>query len=77
MSIVVYSKAQCPNCNALYSLLDEEEIEYTKIRIDEDEIAREFIVSQGLRSVPQLFKDNKLVGGYQEVLKLWREGKLT
>ena len=74
--IVVYSKAQCPNCNALYSLLDEEEIEYTKVKIDEDEIAREFIVSQGLRSVPQLFKDGKLIGGYQEVLSVWRKGEL-
>jgi glutaredoxin len=42
-------------------------IEYQEIKIDENPKAREFILAEGHRTVPQIYQDGKLLveGGYQ------------
>lgn len=75
--IVLFTKNGCPNCVLAKTLLDEEEIEYQTRNIEEDLEALQELTSYGLRSLPQVFKDNSLVpNGYQGLLRLWREGKL-
>jgi glutaredoxin len=62
----VYSKEQCPYCDMAKQLLDKYEIPYTVIKVDEDDAARDFLVWQGLRSVPQIFHEGELIkGGFQ------------
>lgn len=64
--ITVYSKNNCPFCDRAKSLLESKGIEYEAINIEEHPDAREFLVGQGLRSVPQIFKESTLLpGGYQ------------
>jgi glutaredoxin len=64
--ITVYSKNNCPFCDRTKALLESKEIPFTVIKMEDEPGAREFLVDQGLRSVPQIFKDGVLLpGGFQ------------
>lgn len=64
--ITVYTKDQCPFCDRAKALLESKGIEYKTVHVAQEEGAREFLMDQGLRSVPQIFKDGVLLpGGYQ------------
>ena len=64
--IKVYSKNACPFCDRAKQLLESRGIQYEEINVSENIDAREFLVEQGLRSVPQIFKGTTLIpGGYQ------------
>lgn len=65
--ITVYSKKNCPFCDQAKALLKLKGKEYTEIKIDEDAQAREFVLAQGHRTVPQIYKDDVLLveGGFQ------------
>lgn len=57
MSVIVYSQANCPACEKVKRELMLKGVEFEVVRIDQDEAAKQFILSQGLRSVPQVFVD--------------------
>ena len=64
--ITVYSKNNCPFCDRAKALLESKDIPFTVIKMEENAGAREFLMEQGLRSVPQIFKDGGLLpGGFQ------------
>jgi glutaredoxin len=64
--ITVYSINNCPFCDRTKALLESKEIPFTVIKMEDEPGAREFLVDQGLRSVPQIFKDGVLLpGGFQ------------
>lgn len=65
--IKVFSKAGCPQCDQAKALLKQHGYSYEEVRIDEDNNAREFLISAGHRSVPQLYVGNELLveGGFQ------------
>jgi len=64
--ITVYSKNNCPFCDRAKALLESKGIPFNVIKMEDDPTAREFLMDQGLRSVPQIFKDGVLLpGGYQ------------
>jgi len=62
--ITVYSKDKCPNCISAMNYLDNNNIDYVVIKIDLDQNARNFLVSNGHRAVPQVYADNKHLGGW-------------
>lgn len=64
--LTVYSKKHCPFCDQAKALLTRKNIEFQEVRIDEDSSAKEFIVNEGHRTVPQIYKGSKLFveGGY-------------
>jgi glutaredoxin 3 len=64
--ITVYSKNNCPFCDRAVALLESKGIPFNIIKMEDQPDAREFLMDQGLRSVPQIFKDGVLLpGGYQ------------
>jgi len=64
--ITVYSKNNCPFCDRAVALLENKGIEFKIIKVEDTPDAKEFLMDQGLRSVPQIFKDGVLLpGGYQ------------
>ena len=76
--LVLYSKKNCPQCIQAKKLLDDCSVKYEVIMADEDMVARTWLLDQGHRSLPQIYKDGKLFvqGGHQGLLKAWKEGKL-
>lgn len=70
--ITIYSKNGCPYCVRAVDLLEGYDIEFCEVKIDEDDLARDFVVSEGHRTVPQIYvKDTLLVeGGYDGLSKV-------
>lgn len=52
MSIVVYSKPACSQCDSTYRHLDRKKLEYTVIDISEDKGAFDHVMSSGIMSAP-------------------------
>lgn len=73
--LTVYSKKNCPFCDKAIALLTLKGVEYEVVKIDENNEAREFVMGEGHRSVPQIYKDGKLFveGGFQGLQKLTDE----
>ena len=73
--LTVYSKANCPFCDQAKNLLKLKNIAYEEIRVDQIPEAREFIMAEGHRTVPQIYKDGKVFveGGFQGLSKLTEE----
>jgi glutaredoxin len=69
--ITVYSKNNCPFCVKAKYLLDQNGITFEEIKIDETPEAREFVMAEGHRTVPQIYQNGKLLveGGYQGLAK--------
>lgn len=69
--ITVYSKNNCPYCVQAKSLLELKGVAFEEIKIDEDSEAREFVLGEGHRTVPQIYQDGKLLveGGFQGLKK--------
>jgi glutaredoxin len=72
--ITVYSKPQCPFCDRAKQLLESRGVEYTVIDVSVTPEAKEYLVDQGLRSVPQIYRGTTLIpGGYQGLAGLSEE----
>ena len=69
--ITVYSRANCAFCTQAKNLLTNKGIDFKEVKIDEDSDAKDFILSKGHRTVPQLYRDGDLLveGGYQGLAK--------
>ena len=70
--LTVYSKNNCQYCVQAKALLSSKNVPFQEIKIDSQPEAREFIISQGHRTVPQIYRGNSLFveGGYQGLTKL-------
>ena len=64
--LLVYSKANCPFCDRAKNLLKLKGIDFQEVRVDLVPEAKQFIIEQGHRTVPQIYKDGQLFveGGY-------------
>ncbi len=72
MTLTVYSKTVCPFCVYAKNYLKKNNIDFEEINIEHDEKAREFITSQGHRTVPQIYLDGELFvsGGWEGLSKM-------
>ena len=52
MSITVYSKPSCVQCNATYRALTKKGIDYTVVDVTEDSAAYDHVVGLGYQQVP-------------------------
>ena len=68
--VIVYSKNMCGYCVQAKNWLKNKNIEYKEINIEEQPEAREFVISEGHRTMPQIYIDGKSMGGYTELVKL-------
>lgn len=67
MNITIYSKNGCPYCDKIKSVLDQREMEYTLLLLDEDYTRDEFYDEFGSGSTfPQVVFDGNHIGGCRE-----------
>ncbi|MDO4254550.1 MAG: glutaredoxin-like protein NrdH [Kocuria sp.] len=52
MSVTVYSKPSCVQCNATYRALNKNGIDYAVVDVTEDQAAYDRVVSMGYQQVP-------------------------
>jgi len=76
--IVMYSTGVCPFCQMAERLLRSKGVsEIEKIRVDLDPARREEMMQRtGRRTVPQIYVDDRHVGGYDDLAALDRAGGL-
>ena len=78
-NVELYTWSTCPFCRRAKQLLDRKGVRYAEYTIDGDEAARDAMVARGTngrRSVPQIFIDDRHVGGSDDLLELERTGAL-
>jgi len=77
--VEIYTWSTCPFCRRAKQLLDRKGVTYTEYVIDGDEAARDAMVArgtQGRRSVPQIFINDRHIGGSDDLYALERQGQL-
>lgn len=75
--IIIYSKDPCPYCVRAKNLLQRKDAKFTEIKITDDKIKVEMIEKSGGRmTVPQIFIDEKHIGGCDDLYALDAAGKL-
>ena len=69
--VTVYSKNNCPYCVQAKNLLKSRGVAFEEINIEEKPEAREFILAEGHRTLPQIYQDGKILvaGGYMGLAK--------
>ena len=75
--VKIYSKTYCPYCDRAKALFKSKGISYDEVMLDDKD--DEFMALKqktGLMTVPQIFINDALVGGYTDLAALDREGKL-
>ena len=77
-NVEIYTWDHCPYCQKAIQLFDKKGIKYTRYKIDGDEPAREKMAQRanGKKSVPQVFIDDKHIGGCDDTHALNEKGKL-
>ena len=70
MSAIVWSKYNCPYCDQAKALLTQRGIKYEERKIG-DGYSREELLEAvpNARTVPQVFLDGNLIGGFTELKK--------
>lgn len=76
MKIDIYTKDNCIWCDRAKFLLDSKELAYTEIDLSDDSLRDDFYLKLGdnVKTVPQIFIDNKRVGGYQDLVGWFDNG---
>ena len=77
-NIIIYTKATCPFCTRAKGLLSKKNAAFTEIDIaGKDDIRSEMIAKAGGKStVPQIFIDDKHIGGCDDLFALDAKGGL-
>ncbi|MCD5414051.1 MAG: glutaredoxin 3 [Clostridiales bacterium] len=74
--VVIYTWKTCIFCIRAKRLLKNKGIEFTEIEIDDDtNRLRELEAQTGFGTVPQIFVDDKYIGGCDEIVDLHLRGK--
>jgi glutaredoxin 3 len=70
--ITVYSKPLCGYCDMAKDYLKKNNIQYEEIRVDTNPEAREFLINEGHRTMPQIYHDGKLLvaGGGMALVRM-------
>lgn len=68
MKAVVWSKYHCPYCDQAKALLTQRGIEFEERKIGDGYEKEDLLEAvPGARTVPQIFLDDKLIGGFTEL----------
>lgn len=75
--VIMYTKAWCPYCTHAKRLLESKQQSFEEINLEDDPAAFEELRKKtGMRTVPQIFINDELIGGFQELSELDQQGKL-
>ena len=76
--IVIYSAEYCPYCRRARELLDRKGVSYTVRDVERDpRLWNEIAERTGRNTVPQIFIDDRPVGGCDELFALEQRGALA
>jgi glutaredoxin 3 len=75
--VTVYVADWCPYCQRAKGLLEQKNVAFNEINVEDDEKFREEMFARSKRrTVPQIFIGDKHVGGCDDLFALDRSGEL-
>ena len=74
--VKIYTTGYCPYCDAAKSFLQAKEIPYEEIDVSSPDERMVLKKRTGWMTVPQIFINDQLIGGYQELVALEQAGEL-
>lgn len=75
--VEIYTRALCGYCSAARELLKSKGVEYEEFDTTlNSALRKEMVVRSGRRTVPQIFIDDKHIGGYDDLAALEAAGRL-
>jgi glutaredoxin 3 len=79
VTIYTPSDFACPYCKQAKALLTQRGIEFDEIKLSsaDDAAWDELQKKSGLQTVPQIFSDGKLIGGYSDLSSLDKKDQLA
>jgi glutaredoxin 3 len=76
--VLVYTAPSCPYCVRAKRLLAARGIAYEEIDVGADaELRADLVRRTGRRTVPQIFIDDRAIGGFEELAELDAGGELS
>jgi glutaredoxin 3 len=70
MKAIVWSKYQCPYCDQAKALLTQKGIEFEERKVGDGYTKEDLLEAvPSARTVPQIFINDELIGGFQELKK--------
>jgi glutaredoxin 3 len=76
--VTVYTTEPCGYCRVAKALLDKRGVSYEEINLAKDPAGRaELVRLTGMMTFPQVVIDGEPIGGYQELARADRSGRLT
>lgn len=77
MPITLYSTNYCPFCIRAKKLLKSKNLDFKEVNLSSNpEELIKLKQKTGMQTVPQIFINDKLIGGFQELYALEESGKL-
>lgn len=70
--ITVYTMNYCPYCERAKALLKQKGIAFKEVLLgeDDDQAWEDLEKRSGMKTMPQIFKQDQLIGGYRELTAL-------
>jgi glutaredoxin 3 len=77
--VEIYTANNCPFCVKAKTLLNKKNVMFHEIDVSNDDTLREKMsnMTNGKRSVPQIFIDNVYIGDCEKIYQLEKENKLN
>lgn len=77
MQVIIYTKELCSYCILAKNLLDSMAVKYEAIDLTNNrDLHVKLAEKTGQNTVPYIYIDNNFIGGYQDLQKLNRSGKI-
>ena len=76
--ITVYTTEPCGYCRVAKALLDKRNVPFAEVNLAKDPAGRaELVRLTGMMTFPQVVIDGEPIGGYQELVRADRSGRLA
>ncbi|MFT4613101.1 MAG: glutaredoxin 3 [Bacteroidia bacterium] len=76
-TITMYTTRFCPYCMRARQMLDDKNVAYTDLAVDNDpQLRTEMMQRSGQRTVPQIWVGEQHIGGFDDMYLLERQGQL-
>ncbi len=76
-TVKIYTKTTCPACDLAKQVLTQKGVKYEECILDDKpEELKSLIEKTNLRTVPQIFINNQLIGGCSDMMDLDKKNQL-
>ena len=76
--VVIYTSNHCPYCRSAKELLKSKGVVFEEVDVTDAPEKRAQLVekAEGRTTVPQIFIDDKSIGGYQDLVEFYESGQV-